>query len=320
MERECSADQDGPPVSIDVERSAAIEAVTREIQTFIATHFVALKDAAVPVVSVAVGPNRNLQGIVHRMGVLRTHLRVPERDARGDFRLAVDHCFAVPGQGTVLTGTLLFGALSRGSELKLLAIGVKTCEKTTGVLTRRREPQTGRSSWAARDGIGPALVKRAVAVSPPRILTAVMQVVIAVALVPLFQGIVCNNGAKRHSTVGHATVIATAIFFARLGGTEDDAGHMLKEKFDPLVMYEHVPDLGFKYSNRDGKDSNDAAVIFALLQSEHAVFCPPVALVVCSRLNLDARRFSCRLSFYGAVDMVAGSSSKELSTLSPIHR
>ena len=81
-----------------------------------------------------------------------------------------------------------------------------------------------------------------------------------------------------------------------------------------------VPDLHFEYSNCDGKENTDAAVIFALLQSELAVFCLPAALVVCSRLDLDAKLFSCRLAFYGNVDMVVGSSSEELNTLSSIHR
>lgn len=60
--------------------------------------------------------------------------------------------------------------------------------------------------------------------------------------------------------------------------------------------------------------------MFALLQFEHAVFCPPNALVVCSRLDLDAKRFTCRLAFYGAVRSVVGSNAEELSALAAVHR
>ena len=58
---------------IDGERTAAIDAVTRETQTFVAANCAALKDATVPVLPVAVGPGHNVKGIAHLMNVLRTH-------------------------------------------------------------------------------------------------------------------------------------------------------------------------------------------------------------------------------------------------------
>uniref|UniRef100_M4BU65 Elongation factor Tu, chloroplastic n=1 Tax=Hyaloperonospora arabidopsidis (strain Emoy2) TaxID=559515 RepID=M4BU65_HYAAE len=307
--------------ALDVERAAAIGAVTSEVQTFVATHFSSLKDVTIPVVPVVVGTGHKTEGIPHLLEVLRTHLQAPERDTSGDFRLAVDHCFAVPGHGTVLTGTVLSGALSKGSELELLPSGMKTTVKTLQVFRQDVERCVQGDRVGLRvNGLDPALVERALAVSPPGSLPAVTQVVIAVARVPLFQGGACKSGAKCHATVGHATVIATATFFARLGRTEGDAGNILEDMFDPLALYEYVPDLDFGYSVQDGKNSTEATTIFALLQFERAVFCPPATLVVCSRLDLDAKRFSCRLAFYGTVECVVGSSSEELDMLSSVHR
>uniref|UniRef100_A0AAV1UEI1 Elongation factor Tu, chloroplastic n=1 Tax=Peronospora matthiolae TaxID=2874970 RepID=A0AAV1UEI1_9STRA len=307
--------------ALGVERAAAIGAVTSEIRAFVATHVRSLKDVTIPVVPVAVGTGHKTEGIPHLLEVLRTHLQAPERDTSGDFRLAVDHCFAVPGHGTVLTGTVLSGALSTGSELELLPIGARTTVKTLQVFRKDVERCVQGDRVGLRvNGLDPALVERALAVSPPGSLTAVTQVVIAVARVPLFQGRACKSGAKCHTTVGHTTVIATATFFARLGRTEGDAGHLLEETFDPLALYEYVPDLEFGYSVQDGTNSIDATTIFALLQFERAVFCPPATLVVCSRLDLDAKRFSCRLAFYGTVECVVGSCSEELDMLSSVHR
>lgn len=45
---------------------------------------------------------------------LRDTIRVPERASSGDFLFAIDHCFAIKGQGTVMTGTVLKGGVAVG--------------------------------------------------------------------------------------------------------------------------------------------------------------------------------------------------------------
>lgn len=37
---------------------------------------------------------------------------MPDRDASGPLVYAVDHCFSMRGQGTVMTGTVLSGSVS----------------------------------------------------------------------------------------------------------------------------------------------------------------------------------------------------------------
>lgn len=43
------------------------------------------------------------------------------RQAEGSFLFAVDHCFALRGQGTVLTGTVLSGSAEVSTELGMKA-------------------------------------------------------------------------------------------------------------------------------------------------------------------------------------------------------
>ncbi|KAF1790036.1 P-loop containing nucleoside triphosphate hydrolase [Phytophthora cactorum] len=291
--------------AVDSERTQAIDAVTQEIRTFLATHFNFQNEIPIPVVPVAVGAGQEPH--------------VPERDTSGAFRLAVDHCFAVPGNGTVLTGTVLAGVLEKGDELELLPIGVRTKVKTLQVFKHDVDKCAQGDRVGVRvNGLDPTLVERAMAVSPPGILTPVTQVIIPVTRVPFFRGAVCKSGAKCHATVGHTTVIAMATFFSRLG---HDGQRILE--FDPSALYEHVSDLDFGKKNLEDSRSErniGDATLFALLQFEHAVFCPPKALVVCSRLDLDAKRFPCRLAFYGSVQSVVSSSNEELSALSAVHR
>ncbi|EEY65354.1 selenocysteine-specific elongation factor, putative [Phytophthora infestans T30-4] len=287
--------------SVASERTKVIDAVTHEIRTFLATHFNFQNKAPIPVVPVAVGSGQEPQGIQQLLEVLSANLQVPERDTSGAFRLAVDHCFAVPGNGTVLTGTVLAGTLQKGDEIELLPIGVKTKVKTLQVFKHDVDRCTQGDRVGVRvNGLDPALVERAMAVSPPGSLTPVTQVIIPVTPVPFFRGAVCKSGAKCHVTVGHTTVMATFTFFSRLGRNKKS-----NVEFDPSALYEYVSDLDFgeKRPEKAGNESTKGdSTIFALLQLEHAVYCPPKALVVCSRLDLDAKRFSCRLAFYGSVE------------------
>jgi selenocysteine-specific elongation factor len=56
---------------------------------------------------------------------------VPQRDAKGLFRLPVDRVFPMKGFGTVVTGTLLSGAVKRDDEVEILPGGVRA--KVRGV-------------------------------------------------------------------------------------------------------------------------------------------------------------------------------------------
>ncbi|EGZ11387.1 hypothetical protein PHYSODRAFT_518545 [Phytophthora sojae] len=296
--------------SVDSEKMATIDAVTAEIRAFLAT-YLQVEAEAVPVVSVAVGADQEPQGVQELLGVLGTNLQPPDRDATGDFRLAVDHCFAVPGNGTVLTGTVLSGALTKGDELELLPIGVKAKVKTLQVFKQEVDRCAQGDRVGVRvNGLDPSLIERALAVSPPGSLAPVTQVVIPVTRVPLFRGAACKSGGKCHATVGHTTVIATTTFFSRLGDSRE-ASEGEDAEFDPSGLYEYVAELDFDRADNGGGSSRSEGSVFALLQFEHAVFCPPNALVVCSRLDLDAKRFTCRLAFYGAVRSIGRIKSRE---------
>jgi selenocysteine-specific elongation factor len=62
-------------------------------------------------------------GLDQLLETVKNELKCPVRDPAGPFLLAVDHCFPIKGQGTVLTGTVLGGALGIGEMLELPALG-----------------------------------------------------------------------------------------------------------------------------------------------------------------------------------------------------
>jgi selenocysteine-specific elongation factor len=57
-----------------------------------------------------------------RLDAART--AVPRRSAKRRFRLAVDRSFTLPGTGTVVTGTVLSGAVSVGDEVMVSPVGI----------------------------------------------------------------------------------------------------------------------------------------------------------------------------------------------------
>lgn len=56
--------------------------------------------------------------------VLKSQAYLPSRDPSGHFLMAVDHCFSIKGQGTVMTGTILSGSVSLGDNVEIPALKV----------------------------------------------------------------------------------------------------------------------------------------------------------------------------------------------------
>lgn len=58
--------------------------------------------------------------------LLKSQAYLPRRDPSGPFLMAVDHCFSIKGQGTVMTGTVLSGSVSLNDNVEIPALKVMT--------------------------------------------------------------------------------------------------------------------------------------------------------------------------------------------------
>lgn len=56
--------------------------------------------------------------------LLKKQTYLPQRDPGGDLLMAVDHCFSIRGQGTVMTGTILQGSLAVNDTVEIPALKV----------------------------------------------------------------------------------------------------------------------------------------------------------------------------------------------------
>lgn len=297
-------------------REKRVRRVQSEIRAFLATHFKCFKDQNVPIIPVAAAPaapadaTESAQpalGIAELVQTIRSHLYVPERDASGPFSLAIDHCFAIQGNGTILTGTVLSGSVKIGDEIEIPSLQVVKKVKSMQMFKASVNFAAQGDRVGIRvNGLDASLVERGMGVTP-RSMAFVTQVIVPVHQIALFQGGPCKTGGKFHATVGHTTVVAVATFFSRIGGSLSSYDDEETPVFDPTVLYEHVAQIASLAAKTEGEGDKKAADIdtkhsyYALLQLDQPILCQPGALVVCSRLDLDPKRFACRLAFHGRV-------------------
>ena len=63
-------------------------------------------------------------GLEDLITCLNDHSFIPTRNTTGPFMFAVDHCFSIRGQGTIMTGTILNGAVSINDNIEIPAFKV----------------------------------------------------------------------------------------------------------------------------------------------------------------------------------------------------
>jgi selenocysteine-specific elongation factor len=61
---------------------------------------------------------------------------IVRRDESDPFFFMIDHCFAVKGKGTVITGTVLQGKIKKGEEIELPELGFKNKIKSMQVFRK----------------------------------------------------------------------------------------------------------------------------------------------------------------------------------------
>jgi selenocysteine-specific elongation factor len=107
------------------------DVVALEVREFLAGTF--LEHAPMIVVS-----SRSGEGLDALRGELRRLLReLPERSPEGIARLSIDRSFVQKGFGTVVTGTLIAGALAEGDEIEILPGGKRG--RVRGLQVHRRK-------------------------------------------------------------------------------------------------------------------------------------------------------------------------------------
>ncbi|XP_003973247.2 selenocysteine-specific elongation factor isoform X1 [Takifugu rubripes] len=281
-------------------RQSAIEKMTKRLhKTLENTRF---KDC--PVIAVAAKPGgpeapdtEEPQGVPELIELLKKQTYLPKRDPGGDLLIAVDHCFSIRGQGTVMTGTVLQGSLAINDTVEIPALKVTKKIKSVQMF---RKPV---SSAMQGDRVGvcvtqfdPKLLERGVVCTPGSLRT-LYAAVISARKISYFKGSLATR-AKFHITMGHETVMAKVTFF---GLPPAGASENMSDTRPPPCSLETPFSFDREYFYQDEylTSSGSDPEQWALLEFDRPVTCPSLCLVIGSKLDTDIHANACRLAFHG---------------------
>ena len=151
---------------IDLVERELLELVREEVTDIAKDTF--LKDAPILAVSSMTG-----EGIPQLISTL-DHLskEVEERSSDGLFRLPIDRVFVIKGFGTVVTGTIVSGKLSRGETVEILPSGLEGKVRNLHVYNRPVEEATaGERAAVNLHGIETSAIERGNVLVHPKTLT-----------------------------------------------------------------------------------------------------------------------------------------------------
>ncbi|KAL0978352.1 hypothetical protein UPYG_G00169400 [Umbra pygmaea] len=303
-------------------RQSAIDKMTKRLhKTLENTKF---KDC--PVIAVAAKPGgpeapetEEPEGVPELIELLKSQTYLPHRDPGGDLLMAVDHCFSIRGQGTVMTGTILQGALAVNDTVEIPVL--KVTKKVKSIQMFRR-PVAG-AMQGDRVGVcvtqfDPKLLERGLVCTPGSLRT-LHAALISVRKIGYFKGSLATR-SKLHITVGHETVMARVTFFGLPPQqTPPPASHPTPLdtpfSFDREYFYQDEYVIGQRETPGAGPDEEQ----WALLEFERPVTCPSLCLVIGSKLDTDIHANACRLAFQGRLLEGFEEKSYAESTLPRLH-
>lgn len=289
-------------------RQSAIEKMTKRLhKTLENTRF---KEC--PVIAVAAKPGgpeaadtEEPHGVPELIELLKKQTYLPQRDPGGDLLMAVDHCFSIRGQGTVMTGTILQGSLAINDTVEIPTLKVTKKIKSVQMF---RKPVSG-AMQGDRVGVcvtqfDPKLLERGVVCTPGSLRT-LYAAVISVKKIGYFKGSLANR-AKFHITMGHETIMARVAFFglppvaASEPPTDANPPQLQPCSLDTPFTFEREYFYQDEYVTGQGEVSPGSdPEQWALLEFERPVTCPSLCLVIGSKLDTDIHANACRLAFQG---------------------
>jgi selenocysteine-specific elongation factor len=235
-----------------------------------------------------------------------------KRDDETPFMMHIDHCFAIKGQGTVITGTISAGTLGVGQTVSLPHMGIE--RKVKSIQAFKRPVVSARSG----DRVGVCLanvnassIERGIACEPG----SMLQFTKAVARVGKVRFYPDRLPSKRklHIMIGHSSVMGTVEFFGvpRYSTTKDwitSADAECPFSFENEYLYQDEL-YGHEGRPEVGDDGRDSAKPFhgpqwALITFAERIISRPGELLLGAKLDAHLDSCSCRIAMKGVLEAV----------------
>lgn len=283
-------------------RGQMIEKMTKKMKNTLAN--TVFKDAPVVSISAKSGENSDLNsssiGIEQLIETLKQCAYVPIRGTSEPFLFAVDHCFSIRGQGTVMTGTVLQGCVNVNDTIEIPSMQVTKKVKTMQMFHQPVE----QASQGDRVGIcvtqfDPKLLERGL-VCCPGYITNIHAAIISAQKIRYFKSSV-KSKMKFHISVGYETVMAKVSIF---GLMESDKCCEKSVDGDNVFSYDQI----YKFQDELLSDESDSTKQtekelplkqYVLLEFEKPILASSGSIIIGSKLDIDINSNSCRIAFWG---------------------
>ncbi|VDD77533.1 unnamed protein product [Mesocestoides corti] len=216
------------------------------------------------------------------------------------FLFAVDHCFSVSGQGTVLTGTVLRGCVRTNETVEIPQYKLKKKIKSMQMFRKPIDAiHPGDRAGICIAQLDSSLMERGFLAAPDSLATCQACLLSEVRKIAYFKGPV-RSKSRFHVSIGQDTVLARITCLRLIGGCQQQG--QTKEEFE--------------YAEELSDEGEEVGQTNLLLEFDTPVVSPISGLVIGSRLDTDPLSPSCRLAFHGSVLRVYSSAEEFRTTLS----
>ncbi|KAK5643037.1 hypothetical protein RI129_009204 [Pyrocoelia pectoralis] len=257
-------------------RMTSIEKMTKKLKQALKT--TAFPDPPIVPVSAFSKENETL-GIPDLLNTISESIFSPVRNVNGPFLFAIDHCFAIKGKGTVLTGTVLQGSIKVDDVIELPGLGTSKKVKSMQMFKQSVTSATsGDRLGICVTQFDPKLIERGIACTSG-LASYAYCAVISAKKIKYFKGEISSK-AKFHITIGYETLLATITCFST-------SSHSNSFNFADHFQYSAVLSGEENYSH------------YLLLEFEKPVLVIDGCKVIGSKLDLDILGNNCRIAFWG---------------------
>ncbi|RNF08236.1 putative selenocysteine-tRNA-specific elongation factor [Trypanosoma rangeli] len=252
------------------------------------------------------------------VAALKDQFETPLRSE--DFAMMFDHCFALKGQGTVFTGTVLRGQVSVGDSV--LIPDAHLVKKVKGLQAFRRPLQRARRG----DRVGLCVVQFDAEGVERGLLCSAQQhrgalpadasplfesasVLIAEVNRVRFHQLSCDAHTKFHITIGHSTVMGTMRYFSRpTVDTQEEKVNVFDLLQESLYVDELTEDTFLTFGNIEWKPKVGYPVAvkrgpltyYAIVLLDRPILAAVGTPLIATRLEME-RENMCRIAIAGSV-------------------
>lgn len=246
-------------------------------------------------------------GMQQLIDMLCSKTYLPSRDPSGSLTFAVDHCFSIRGQGTIMTGTILSGSIAINDTVEIPSMKVTKKVKSMQMFKHPIEKATqGDRVGICVTQFDPKLLERGLVCSPSSVPTVIAGI-IKIKKISYFKGSITSK-SKFHITIGHETVMGKLQLFGlppaeelqECDGFEFERDYVYQEEVIDLTKL-HTEEAD-KQNESISQETNTIPLSkhqWALIEFEKPVTCPNNSLVIGSRLDTDIHLNKCRIAFHG---------------------